>query len=285
MQKIFDTHVHFWDTHKLNLPWLAEIPALDAQYSFSDYQQATQGYDVAQLTYVEVDVAKDEQSLKLEALLALRLAIEHSNINSLVLGADLNDPDFAAYITSLSKKKSVVGIRHGGAGLTTADPYYAPQFIENVCLAGELGLLVELLPKIEHIGAANHLVEKCPNTTFVIDHCGSIGSREQNPILKKFWQQGMLNYSQQPNTLCKISGLLQNEPSDDWTAGNLAPIVNFCLDSFGEDRVVFASNWPVCNLNGSFSRWIDALEEIVSNREISCKNKLFYKNGQRYYCR
>ncbi|SVA70051.1 uncharacterized protein METZ01_LOCUS122905, partial [marine metagenome] len=61
------------------------------------------------------------------------------------------------------------------------------------------------------------------------------------------------------------------------------PTVNACLDSFGEDRVVFGGDWPVCTLGASLSEWVAALRQIVHNRPEIQQEKLFHLNAKRLY--
>jgi predicted TIM-barrel fold metal-dependent hydrolase len=68
-----------------------------------------------------------------------------------------------------------------------------------------------------------------------------------------------------------------------WTADDLAPIVNHCLDAFGPDRVVFGGDWPVCLLGGQLRQWVDALAAIISERPESEQRKLWSENAIREY--
>ena len=77
-----------------------------------------------------------------------------------------------------------------------------------------------------------------------------------------------------PNTICKISGIIaRTRPG--WTASDLAPAVDHCLDSFGPDRVVFGGDWPVCTLgaDATYRAWAEALKTIIADRsEASSAN-------------
>jgi predicted TIM-barrel fold metal-dependent hydrolase len=70
---------------------------------------------------------------------------------------------------------------------------------------------------------------------------------------------------------------------DAWQPEDLAPIVNHCLDQFGPDRVMFASDWPVCTLGAPLAQWVDALKQIVASRPRDEQKKLFHDNAQKFY--
>jgi predicted TIM-barrel fold metal-dependent hydrolase len=70
---------------------------------------------------------------------------------------------------------------------------------------------------------------------------------------------------------------------DKVTADDVAPVVNHCLDRFGPDRVIFSSNWPVCNRNGSFSSWLSLLNAVLRARSNEARRKLLHDNALRIY--
>ncbi len=83
--------------------------------------------------------------------------------------------------------------------------------------------------------------------------------------------------------ICKISGVVSQMPKGQWTPDDLAPVVNHCLDEFGPDRVIFASDWPVCTRGAKLREWVAALKEIVRNRDIDQQRKLWGENAIRFY--
>ncbi len=72
-------------------------------------------------------------------------------------------------------------------------------------------------------------------------------------------------------------------PPEGWTPADLAPIIDHCLDSFGPDRVMFASDWPVCTRGAPLARWVQALREVVRTRPLADQRKLFAENAIRFY--
>ena len=93
----------------------------------------------------------------------------------------------------------------------------------------------------------------------------------------------MAAYAACPNTVCKISGLIQYCDSKDWTPDMFEGIVNYCIDVFGESRIVFGSNWPVCDMLGSVNRWLEALQWILRDRSEAFVRKFFYENAKTLY--
>ena len=89
--------------------------------------------------------------------------------------------------------------------------------------------------------------------------------------------------AERPNVICKISGIIATADKDNWSAADLAPNMNFCMDTFGEDRVIFAGDWPVCTLTAPFGGWLNALKEIVKKRSPEFQKKLFHDNAVKFY--
>ena len=100
--------------------------------------------------------------------------------------------------------------------------------------------------------------------------------------MAKPWSEAMAKLADQPNTVCKISGIVAHA-TPNWTTDQLAPIVNHCLDRFGPDRIMFGSDWPVCLLGARFDQWVKALKEITSNRSAENQRKLFHDNALQFY--
>ncbi|MBI3960003.1 MAG: amidohydrolase family protein [Chloroflexi bacterium] len=295
MQPIVDTHQHLWDLDKFRLPWLADVPALRQSYRTSDYLAATAGLGVVKAIYMEVDVAAEQQRAEANALIDL-CALEDTPTVAAVISGRPASPDFAAYIRHYAAYPAIVGVRQvlhvhdAPRGLCLT-----PQYVENIRLLGELGLSFDICMRPGELGDAVKLAAQCPDTRFVVDHCGNgnpyvIAGEEPLPSENPFshtraqWMADMAALAALPNTICKISGIVAST-RPGWTAVDLAPAVNHCLDSFGFDRVVFGGDWPVCTLGagGSYGAWVAALKTIVARRSSREQAALFHDNALAFY--
>jgi predicted TIM-barrel fold metal-dependent hydrolase len=142
------------------------------------------------------------------------------------------------------------------------------------------------------LAAAAKIVDACPDTRFVIDHCGNADpvafmAESRAPRPPRYdadaWRRDMAALADRKNTICKISGIVSAMEKGKWTADDLAPPINHCLDSFGPDRVVFASDWPVCTRGATLRQWFTALRQIVKNRPEADQKKLFAENAIAFY--
>jgi predicted TIM-barrel fold metal-dependent hydrolase len=287
--EIIDTHQHLWDLPKQKLPWLAGAPAVLRQsYLPADYAAATVGLPIRAI-YMEVDVA--EGDLEVEADEAARLcAAKTSQTFAAVLGGRPASAGFQEYIRRVQEKGAIKGVRrvlHNPdlpRGVCLEEP-----FLRGVRFLGKQGLTFDLCLRPGELGDAAKLAAECPETTFVLDHCGNGDAKafmKTPPAAPAHgageWQRAIEQLAAKRNVHCKISGVIESLPGG-WKTEQLAPIVNHCLDTFGPDRVLFGGNWPVCLLGGTLRSWVKALDELVSHRPETERQKLWAGNARRIY--
>jgi L-fuconolactonase len=283
---IVDTHQHLWDLTKLKLTWLS--PPLDRSYTPEDYVQATQGLDVVQAVYMEV-AAPRQQRLE-EAQYVFELCRRPSGVTrAAVLAGSPADDDFVPYVTAFKGSPCVKGLR----GALPAKRMNDEQIIRNLRLLGDLGLRFDLNVSPQALAETAQLVEQCPDTRFVLDHCGNadpvaffaVGRTPPRPPQHSAeqWKRDIGKLAAKSNVICKISGIVSRIPGTPLKAEDLAPIINHCLDVFGPERVVFAGDWPVCLRGMPLRDWVNLLKEVVANRPEKDRRKLFHDNAIRFY--
>lgn len=283
-QPVIDTHQHLWDLEKFRLPWLSGdgVAVIRKSFVMSDYLQATRGLNVVKAVYMEVDVAPELQVAEAEYVLDLCRRDDNPTVAAVISGRPAST-EFADYIRRFASDPHLKGVRQVLHGPSTPAGYcLQPQFVKSVQLLGELGLRYDLCLRPGELADGVKLVDQCPQTRFVVDHCGNLGVTNTDAGLRKTWEDGLRALAERPNTVCKISGIVASA-APAWTAADLAPNVNFALDTFGEDRVMFAGDWPVCTLRATFAEWLGALQLIVSQRSPEFRRKLFYENAAKFY--
>jgi predicted TIM-barrel fold metal-dependent hydrolase len=288
---IIDTHQHLWDLAKFNLPWLTQSPEILRQtYHTKEYLEATHGLNM-KAVYMEVFVDPAQLVAEAKHVVGLCRAGTSPTIGA-VIGGRPESPQFADYIGRFQGSKHVKGVRRVlHAPETPAGYCLQPQFIENVRLLGEMRMSFDLCMRPGELGDGAKLTELCPDTRFVVDHCGNADPKAFHARLAKDekpthspddWKSGMERLAKRPNVICKISGIVARLPQEG-DAADLAVIVNHCLDVFGPDRVVFGSDWPVCLLGRPLRRWVEMLSQIIRGRPAVEQQKLWSGNAVRQY--
>ena len=282
---VCDTHLHLWDLEKFELPWLANdgVQSIRRSFVMKDYLVATAHQNVAKAVYMEVNVAESLQTKEAEYVLALCSRDDNPMVGA-VIGGSPQSADFRGYIENLAGNGHLKGVR---TVLHDADRpkgmCLQPQFVQNIKLLGEHGLRYDLCMRPDELLDGARLAEKCSKTQFVLDHCGNLSVQNKDADLRARWEKGIKELASLPNVMCKISGIIVTADRENWSAADLAPNTNFCMDTFGEDRVMFAGDWPVCTLTAPFAGWLGALKEIVKERSKRFQHKLFHDNAVRFY--
>lgn len=282
---IIDTHQHLWDLDKFTLPWLKNdgVDVLRRSYVMSDYLEATKGANVVRTVYMEVNVDPSQHVQEAEYVIDL-CQRDDNPMAAAVIGGSPQSADFKDYIAKFADNKYIKGVR-----TVLHDPdrpqgmCLEPQFVKNIQLLGKMGLRYDLCLRPGEILDGARLAEKCPQTQFVIDHCGNLSVQNTDSKLEASWKKGMQALAQLDNVVCKISGIIVTADKDKWKPADLAPNVNFCMETFGEDRAFFAGDWPVCTLTAPFVAWADALKLIVRDKPEAFQRKLFHDNAVRFY--
>ena len=281
---VIDTHQHLWDLNRFRLPWLTseDVPALRRSFVMSDYLEAVRGAGVVKTIYMEVDVAPEQQPAEADYVLDLCQRDDNPMVGAVISGRP-GTPGFAPYVRRYAASTYLKGVRqvlHSAA--TPAGFALAPAYVDSLRLLGDLGLCFDLCLRPEDLQDAVQLADLCPGTRFILDHCGNMSVTSRDAELRQRWQSSVLELAQRPNVVCKVSGIVTTA-QPDWAPADLAPNMNFVMETFGEDRVMFAGDWPVCTLRSTLGRWISALDAITADRSPTFRRKLFHDNAVAFY--
>jgi predicted TIM-barrel fold metal-dependent hydrolase len=276
--KIVDTHQHLWDKELFHYAWLEPLPKLDRSFRLSDYHDATRGLDIEKTVFVECDI--DESLMMDEVLYILRMAHDSANRIAGVVASGRPERDgFESHVEALAAHPKVKGVRrilHTGPD----EVGQGNMFIENVARLGEYGLSFDICVLARQLPVAINLVSKCPDVAFILDHCGvpDVKGHALHP-----WRDHIRELSKFANVVCKVSGLVAYGDPANWKAEDLRPFVDHVIESFGWDRVMFGSDWPVCTLTASYKKWVETLLGLTHSAGEANQKKLFSENAIRIY--
>jgi L-fuconolactonase len=285
--EIVDTHLHLWDLKALRLSWVASATGkakdvLAHDHLLSDYARATEGLKVTRAVYMEVDVAEEDEVKEAEFVSKI-CAEGRSPMQAAVISGRPASSDFPAYLDRFKENRYIKGLRQV-LHTPATPPRFCLQdsFVKGVRLLGERGLSFDLCLRGDQLEDGAELVDRCPGTRFILDHCGNphAGSGDLEG-----WRKGLAKIAGAKNrdVMCKVSGIYGNVSAEDWPADRLAPIVRTVVDLFGRDRVMFAGDWPVVNLGASFKTWVEAVKQIVREDPAEDQSKLFRDNAIKFY--
>lgn len=275
---IVDTHQHLWDLDLFRYAWLDSFTQLNRSFRMPDYLGAAEGLEVVKSVHLEADV--DEPYMLEETRHLLALAEQPDNpLEGVVACGRPESEDFRKYLDKIAGHPNLKGIRRVlhtqpdelGRGNT---------FIQHVAALPKYGLSFDICVLARQLPIAIDLISKCPNTQFVLDHCGVPRVKEQD---LDPWRAHISEIAKAPNVSCKISGLVAYADPKTWRPADLQPFIEHVIASFGWDRVLFGSDWPVCTLSASFAQWVSALQSLTQAAGESNQRKLFHDNAVRVY--
>lgn len=277
---IVDAHVHLWDPELMRIPWLDDIPELNRPFGPAEYRAHTAGVAVAELVYVQVEVAP-AYALS-EARRVAALAAEEPRLRAIVAYAPLEDGARArSYLDDLVQISPLVrGVRRITQG--EADPAFClrPGFVAGVRLLPAYGLTCDLCIYHHQLGPTVELVRRCPEVTFMLDHIAKPGIRAG---AREPWRAQLAELAALPNVMCKISGVVTEADHAAWTPEQIGPYVAHALAVFGEERVAFGSDWPVVAQAGGYRRWVETLDGLTAHLGPAARRKLWAENARRFY--
>ena len=280
---IIDTHQHLWDLSRFHLPWTeqAAYRSLARNFLLNDYRAATQGLNIVKTVYVEIDVVPAQHVAEAEYVIGLCRQKDSRLAGAVISGRPASD-EFAKYVRRFSGVSYVKGLREVLMEERSPRGYCLQEdFIRGIQLLGELGLTFDIANRQNELADAARLADACPDTNFILDHCGGIDLRAAG---REQWKRDMDTVAKRKNiTGCKISGFIASAEKGKWSVDDLAPVVDHTYQVFGPDRVMFASDWPVCTLTATFQEWLSTLAEIAQHWSSIDRQKLFHDNAVKIY--
>ena len=281
-----DAHVHFYDMRHPELfyahwqpdvvhPSLGTLPRKLAERNWlaEDFIELTRESNVTKVVHVQAAIGSKDPVKETEWL---QEAAERTGFpQAIVAYADLRDPDVEATLERHCEFPNMRGVRDFSYG----DYLVEPDFHRGYALLEKYDLAASVAAQWQDMDKLAALAEKFPNITIVIDHAGI--PSERSPEYFENWKRGMLAAAAADNIICKISGLGMGD--NDWTAGSIRPYVLHCIETFGVERSLFATNWPVDSLFSDYEAIVDAYDEITADFSEGERMALFSGNAERIY--
>jgi L-fuconolactonase len=275
-----DAHHHLWDPRVRDYPWMA-APALDPirrPYGLQELRDraAAAGVERTVLVQTVPDEAETEEFLA--------LASSSGGLIAGVVGwVDLTDPgvaDALARLRALPGGQCLVGVRHQVQDEPDPGWLSRPAVRRGLRAVAGAGLAYDLLVLVPQLPEALAAVRDLPEGRFVLDHAAKppIAAGAIEP-----WADALAELARLPNVSCKLSGLVTEAGWDDWDAERIRPYADHVLASFGPDRVMFGSDWPVCELAASYAEVRSLADELLEGLSPSERDAVLCTTATRVY--
>ena len=281
-----DSHVHFYDMQHPELfygHWQPDVdpPLIGKQmrklgernFLAEDFIETTRASNVTKAVHVQAAIGSKDPVKETEWLeeAAERTGFPHA----IVAHADLRAPNVESVLERHCAFPRMRGIRDFSYG----DFLVADDFHRGYALLEKYNLHASIAAQCQDMEKLAALASKFPNTVIVIDHAGN--PAERTPEYFELWKRGMATAASAENIVIKISGLGMGDHS--WTVDSVRPYVLGCIEAFGVERSIFATNWPVDSLFSDYDTLIDAYTEIVADFSEDEKRDMFARNTEALY--
>lgn len=283
---LVDAHQHFWDISRPDCHWpTAKLPAIYRTYLPETLAPLLQVHQVSGTVLVQ------SQPTGTDTAYLLAIAEQHDFVKAVVGWVDLESASAPDCVRELSQHPKLRGLRPMVQNIADdawlLNPALAPAL--RIMQQHRLSLDALVLPR--HLPYLYRFAQRYPKLDIVIDHGAKPAITGQAEDLQN-WREALAPLAELRQCYCKLSGLL-TEATTEVDEALLYPYVRTLIELFGPQRVLWGSDWPVVNLNGSYANWLSLSLRLVKQalldsgssdaRIATDMQAVFAGNAQRFY--
>jgi L-fuconolactonase len=270
-----DAHQHFWIYSPAEYDWIDDsMAALRRDFLPNDLKPELENCGFHGSIAVQARQTLEETRWLLE------LAERSPWILGVVGWVDLRSPDIRSQLKALSRNPKLVGIRH----VVQSEPddrfLLQPDFLRGISVLEEFDLAYDILIYTKHLPIAAEFVKRFPRQRFVLDHLAK-------PPIKNgtidSWAQGIKRLAEFPNVFCKLSGLVTEADWQHWKPEQIIPFLDVAFETFGPDRLMIGSDWPVCLVAASYARAIEVVKTYLLAQKADYRERVLGGNAQLFW--
>ena len=272
---ILDTHHHLWDLSLRSYDWITELPEnesikINRNFLINDLDVLADENNVTGTICVQAHQSEEE------ALWLLEIAKNSNLIKGVVCWVDLKNSNIGFSLDKYQTYDKFCGIRHVWHDEKNEDWIMDPKVIKGLKTLSERQINFDFLVRPNHLKYIFEVYEKIPKLNGVIDHIAKPKIKEN---IFEPWAENISELSKIDSLNCKISGMVE-EMNESQEISILKNYTDHVIESFGNDKVMYGSNWPVCLTKKSYSEVLEIAKSISNNLE---PEEFFYTNGKSFY--
>lgn len=274
MQKI-DAHQHFWVFDPVRDSWIdGPMPEIQRNFLPDDLEPIlkTNGFDGCVVVQSDQSEAENEFQLK--------NADKNSIIKGVVGWVDFCSSEVESRLEYYSGFEPMKGFRHILQGEPDASFMLQKSFMQGVSLLRKFGFTYDLLIYPKHLQKAKKLVETFPDQPFVIDHIAKPDIKNKNI---DDWKKDISAIAKMGNVSCKVSGMVTEADWKNWKPEDFTPYLDVVFEVFGAKRILFGSDWPVCNVAGGYEKMLSIVQNYTSTLTQNEQELFWGGNAASFY--
>ncbi|TKB99215.1 amidohydrolase family protein [Pedobacter cryophilus] len=272
---MIDAHQHFWKFNSLKQAWITdEMAALKTDSLPHHLMPLLKEQGIKGCVAVQADESEEENEF------LLNLAQENSFIKGVVGWLDFLSEDISDRLDYYSQFKLMKGFRYILQGQQQRDIMLSDAFKNNIQLLSKHQFTYDILIFPDQLKYVTKLVAAFPNQPFILDHIAKpfIKSGEINE-----WKNDISELVKHENVYCKVSGLITEADWQNWKYEDFLPYLDIVFEVFGANRLLFGSDWPVCNVAGAYQKMISIVQQYTSSLTKAEQAAFWGDNAVKFY--
>ncbi len=272
---IIDSHHHFWKYNSAEYDWIDD----SMKVIRNDFLPENLKITIEEAGIDGVISIQARQSVE-ETDCLIGMAYQNKFIKGVVGWLPLIQDNIEAYLEKYAHEKILKGVRHVIQGEPDPEFMLRKDFNRGISLLKQYDLAYDILINERQLPDTIRFVDRHPDQKFVLDHIAKplIGKNELSP-----WKENIQELAKRENVNCKLSGMVTEADYHNWTPSQLRPYFDVVLEAFGNERLLFGSDWPVCLVATSYKDWISIILNTISSLSETEKEKIMGGNALRLY--
>ncbi|MBK5277302.1 MAG: amidohydrolase family protein [Bacteroidia bacterium] len=269
-----DSHQHFWKYNPKRHRWITEeMSVIQRDFLPNDLTPILQQNRIDGCVSVQADQTEDETRF------LLKLAEQDQDIKGVVGWVDLKSEkiiDQLRYYTQFPKLK---GFRH--VVQDEADGFLSQkEFLTGIKALRNFNYSYDILVYARQLEEVIWFVNKFPDQKFVVDHLAKPSIKEQE---FKSWAKNISMVAAFENVSCKLSGMVTEANWNSWTPDDFKSYLDFALETFGANRLMYGSDWPVCLVAASYKQQLSLVEDYIAKLSATERESIMGGNATSFY--
>ena len=264
-----DAHHHLWHYDPGEFGWINDAMGVLRR----DFLPRDLDHEVVQSSIQYTVAVQARQSLE-ETYWLLEMARSSNLIRGVVGWLPLTSVNVGELLRELRGENKLKGLRHVIQDEPDENYILREDFNRGVSAMADTGLVYDILIHAKHLPQTAAFVDLHATQMFVLDHVAKPpifrGSEGLEP-----WGTHMRELARRPNVRCKLSGMVTEADWRTWSLEDLRPYLDVAVESFGPDRLMTGSDWPVCLVASGYKKWFDTLQEYFASFSRDEKDAIF----------
>jgi L-fuconolactonase len=270
-----DAHQHFWIFDPVRDSWINdEMSAIRRDFLPEDLKPILTAHGFDGCVAVQADQTEAQNDF------LLTFAGQNDFIKGVVGWVDLQNPQIEERLSYYAGNAKMKGFRHILQGEAQRDFMLRSAFMNGISLLEKYNFTYDILIFPDQIKFSEMLVKAFPNQKFVIDHIAKPEIKNQKI---DDWKKDISAIARYENVYCKVSGMVTEADFNYWKPEDFTPYLDVVFEAFGTKRLMYGSDWPVCNVAGGYSKSLNILTAYTQQLTENEQALFFGENASSFY--